>query len=291
MSRTHLSPGYLLAVLCTALLILVCGLPQPGSAQQWRAVQGDVLAIDLPAGSKHMQIRAFGKAWPWKILDDQHIRAWVGIDLGAKPGNHAIFIRSDAGKQQHQVQVRAGNFRISRISVAKKMAEFDTPTLKRIRADQAAIKGTYAMQVKANPDIGITAQPVEGIVSTPFGARRYVNGQPRSPHSGLDIAAPEGTPIITPLAGRVLLAESMYLNGNTIVIGHGNGLVMVYSHMNTLELKKGDWVEANTRIGAVGMTGRATGPHLHWGVRFNQARINPASLLTTPEKDAANNRP
>jgi len=278
-------------MLLIALLPLFCGVAQQVEAHQWQAVQGDVLTIDLPAGSKHMQVRAFGKAWPWKMLADQHIRAWVGIDLGAKPGNHTILIRSDVGEQRHQVQIRDGNFRISRISVAKKMAEFDAPTLKRIRADQAAIKSTYAMQVKANPDIGITAQPVEGIVSTPFGARRYVNGQPRSPHSGLDIAAPEGTPIVTPLAGRVLLAESMYLNGNTIVIGHGNGLVMVYSHMNTLELKKGDWVAADTRIGAVGMTGRATGPHLHWGVRFNQARINPASLLTTPEKDAANNRP
>ncbi|MDQ6973094.1 MAG: M23 family metallopeptidase, partial [Mariprofundaceae bacterium] len=89
----------------------------------------------------------------------------------------------------------------------------------------------------------------------------------------------EGTPIISPLAGKVLLAESMYLNGNTVVIGHGNGLVMVYSHMHELKLRQGDRVEAGATIGEVGMTGRATGPHLHWGVRFNQARINPLSLL------------
>jgi len=258
----------------------VCGLPQPASARQWQAVQGDVLAIDLPNSGGKLQVRAFGKTWPWKQMDGQYIRAWIGVDLKAKPGKHKLLVRGGTIEQRHQILVTAGDFRISRIEVAKKMAEFDAATLKRIRADQAAIKATYAMQVKGNPDISIAAEPTEGIVSTPFGAQRYVNGEPRSPHSGLDIAAPEGTPIITPLAGRVLLAESMYLNGNTVVIGHGNGLVMVYSHMNTLEVKQGDWLEGGARIGAVGMTGRATGPHLHWGVRFNQARINPSSLIS-----------
>ncbi|OIO70699.1 MAG: hypothetical protein COY36_09400 [Zetaproteobacteria bacterium CG_4_10_14_0_2_um_filter_55_20] len=288
MRQTRSLPQRLWPVLCTALLILTCGLPQLASAQQWQAVQGNVLVIELPAADKHLQVRAFGKSWPWKQIDGQHIRSWIGVDLKAKPGNHKLLVRGDAGEQLHQVQVIAGDFRISRIKVEKKMAEFDAATLKRIRADQAAIKGTYAMQVEGNPDISIAAEPTEGIVSTPFGAQRYVNGEPRSPHSGLDIAAPEGTPIITPLAGRVLLAESMYLNGNTVVVGHGNGLVMVYSHMNTLKVKKGDWLEAGARIGEVGMTGRATGPHLHWGVRFNQARINPASLLTAQGNAASN---
>jgi len=279
-SKRTFIPKPLMSSLMLVGLILMGGLPQPASAQQWQVVQGDVVVIELPAvGNEHLQVRAFGKAWPWKQVDGQHIKAWIGVDLKAKPGNHKLLVRGETIEQQHQIQVEAGNFRISRIKVAKKMAEFDSATLKRIRADQAAIKQTYGMQVDANPEIGISVQPTEGIVSTPFGAQRYVNGAPRSPHSGLDIAAPEGTPIITPLAGRVLLAESMYLNGNTVVIGHGNGLVMVYSHMNTLEVKQGDWLEGGARIGAVGMTGRATGPHLHWGVRFMQARINPSSLL------------
>jgi murein DD-endopeptidase MepM/ murein hydrolase activator NlpD len=270
----------MLALLFIVLVGFICGQAQLASAQQWQAVQGDVLVIELPATGQQHEVRAFGKTWPWKQIDGQHIKSWIGIDLKAKPGNHTILIRGETIEQRHQLKVIKGDFRISRIEVAKKMAEFDAASLKRLRADQAAIKATYAMQVKGNPDISIAAQPTEGIVSTPFGAQRYVNGAPRSPHSGLDIAAPEGTPIITPLAGRVLLAESMFLNGNTVVIGHGNGLVMVYSHMNTLEVKQGDRVKSGERIGAVGMTGRATGPHLHWGVRFNQARINPSSLLT-----------
>jgi len=287
MNLIDASPKQLFAILFAALLLLICSLPQPAQAQQWQAVQGDVLVIELPATGAHNKVRAFGKAWPWKQIDAQRIKAWIGVDLKAKPGNHTILVRGDTIEQRHQLKVIKGDFRISRIEVAKKMAEFDAASLKRLRADQAAIKATYAMQVKGDPDISITAKPTEGIVSTPFGAQRYVNGAARSPHSGLDIAAPEGTPIITPLGGKVLLAESMFLNGNTVVIGHGNGLVMVYSHMNTLEVKQGDWIKGGERIGAVGMTGRATGPHLHWGVRFNQARINPASLLT-PTGNAEN---
>ncbi|MDX8391819.1 MAG: M23 family metallopeptidase [Mariprofundaceae bacterium] len=254
------------------------------AAQTWQGVQGDVLGITLPIAdnaieTKTTEIRAFGKLWPWKRLDGKHIHAWIGIDLTAKPGHHNIEIRSGKSRETHRINIEKGNFRISRIKVKKKMAVFDTESLKRLRADQAAIRATYTMHLPGNPAIGIRFQPVEGIVSTPFGAQRFVNGKPRSPHSGLDIAAPEGTPIINPLPGRVLLAESMYLNGNTVVIGHGNGLVMVYSHMQKLAVRKGAWLESGAAIGNVGQTGRATGPHLHWGIRFNNARINPLSLL------------
>ncbi len=258
-------------------LVFLCS--GTASAQTWQAVQGDVLSIDLPVSADAISVRAFGKSWPWKRLDEKHIRTWVGVDLTAKPGRHSIEIHAGKNRQTDYIEVKKGDFRISRIEVKKKMAVFDAKSLKRIRTDQAAIRATYAMQLHEKPAISIAFQPVEGIVSTPFGAQRFVNGEPRSPHSGLDIAAPEGTPIITPLAGRVLLVESMYLNGNTVVIGHGNGLVMVYSHMKKLTLHKGDWLEKGATIGEIGQTGRATGPHLHWGIRFNNARINPLSLL------------
>jgi len=260
--------------------------PTASPAQTWNVLQGDMIAIDLPATANPTAIRAFGKSWPWKRLDDQHIRTWIGVDLAAKPGSHDIDIRSSKNHKIEHVHVKKGNFRISRIEVKKKMAVFDAKSLKRIRADQAAIRATYAMSLPEKPDIGISFQPVQGIVSTPFGAQRFVNGEPRSPHSGLDIAAPEGTIIRNPLAGRVLLAESMYLNGNTVVIGHGNGLVMVYSHMRKLLLHKNEWIKAGATIGYVGQTGRATGPHLHWGIRFNNARINPLSLLKSSPQAA-----
>jgi murein DD-endopeptidase MepM/ murein hydrolase activator NlpD len=156
--------------------------------------------------------------------------------------------------------------------------------LKRIRADQKRLKNSYIARVDARPDLQISGMPVEGIMSTPFGAQRYVNGEPRSPHSGIDIAAPEGTPVVSPLAGRVLVVSEMYLNGNTIAIGHGYGVVSVFSHLKTASVEEGDWIKAGSEIGEVGKTGRATGPHLHWGVRFRQARINPESMIVKKQE-------
>lgn len=272
----------LVKLLATILLLLSCAMPRLAHALQWTATQGRLLTIDLPSGGKHLRVLAFGKTWPWKRLDNQHVRAWIGIDLRARPGKHDIIIHDDKGKRRDEVLVSKGNFRISRITVTRKMAVFDAPTLHRILSDQKDIRDTYTMPVKAHPDISITSKPVQGEVSTPFGAQRYVNGKPRSPHAGVDFAAPEGTPIIAPMAGRVLLAESMYLNGNTVIIGCGDDLVMIYSHMKALRVKKGDWVKKGERIGRVGATGRVTGPNLHWGVVFNKARIDPLSLLATP---------
>jgi len=268
------------AALVAVFFALCCLVPGTASAKQWTATQGDILSIDLPATGKHVQVRAFGKTWPWKRLDADTVHAWIGIDLKTKPGWHSIHVRSKAGRKTEHVRVMRGHFRISRITVKKKMAVFDSATLKRIRSDQASIHKAYTIPVSAHPDITISEQPVEGVISTPFGAQRFVNGEPRSPHMGLDIAAPEGTPIITPLPGRVLLASPMYLNGNTVVIGYGNGLDMVYSHLKKLRVKVGDWLKQGQQIGEVGMTGRATGPHLHWGVSFRQARVNPLALLS-----------
>jgi len=272
-----------MARLFVALFGLCCMFPvlTPlyAHAASWNVKQGDLLRLDMAVPRGDIRLTALGKAWPWKRLSNGRIRAWIGVDMAVKPGRYDINIRAQGGRIHHALHVIKANFRISRIHVARRMAEFNAVALARIRHDHAELKKAYGVHVDAAPDIAIAREPVDGIVSTPFGARRYVNGQPRSPHSGLDIAAAEGAPVINPLPGRVLLAESMFLNGNTVVIGHGRGLVMIYSHLKALHVRKGAWIRAGGLIGKVGKTGRATGPHLHWGVRFQGARINPASLL------------
>jgi len=260
------------------LMLFAAGVAHAG---ELAATQGDVIDAIAPAGQVATSLRCFGKRWPVKKLDDGLWHGWIGVDLKQRPGHYDLVWSTPAGELRERLIVQAGSFRISRITVEKKMAEFDAPTLARIRREVAALKATYTADVDANPAIVMHAPPAVGIESTPFGAQRFVNGEPRSPHSGIDIAAPEGTPVTAPLAGRVLLVADMYLNGNTVVLGHGNGLITVYSHLKSTPLKIGDWVETGERIGEVGMTGRATGPHLHWGIRFNQARINPDSLLKT----------
>ena len=263
--------------LLLAILLMAC---TTAGAREWNAVQGDV--VDATATGPVTALSCFGKRWPVKQTADGHWHGWVGVDLKQRPGTYDLIWSTPAGKVRDKLHVDKGSFRISRITVEKKMAVFDAPTLARIRKEIRKLKATYTVRVDAKPAIAMRQWPVHGIESTPFGAQRFVNGEPRAPHSGIDIAAPEGTPVIAPLAGRVLLFASMYLNGNTIVIGHGNGLISVYSHLGSTPLKEGDWVRAGERIGKVGMTGRATGPHLHWGVRFEQARVNPASLLNAP---------
>jgi len=253
--------------------------PLAVGAENYTATQGDVLTLhrEIPEGDA--SLTCFGKQWPLVREADGKVWAWIGIDLKTKTGNHPIIWKSGNWQQKDQLTVNKGEFRISRITVEKKMAVFGKEELKRIRADQKQLKDSYVATVDATPFIHITQLPTEGIESTPFGAQRYVNGEPRSPHSGIDIAAPEGTSVITPIAGKVLVAESMYLNGNTIAIGHGHGLVSVFSHLKSASVKKGEWIEAGQQIGEVGMSGRATGAHLHWGLRFQKARINPYSIM------------
>lgn len=261
------------------ITMMLCLLSAPLQAAEWQAVQGDVVRVSAAGGEK-LRLWCFGKQWPVKRLDDGRWQGWIGIDLKTKATNYPIEWSNGKRVVAHdRLLVSAGNFRISRIEVKKKMAEFDAETLARIRREVKALKATYTTAVQAAPAVHMAFRPCDGVESTPFGAQRYVNGQPRSPHSGIDIAAPAGTPIKAPLAGRVLLVADMYLNGNTVAIGHGNGLVTVYSHMRKTMVKAGDWIETGTEIGEMGATGRATGPHLHWGVRFNNARVNPASML------------
>ena len=121
--------------------------------------------------------------------------------------------------------------------------------------------------------------PTEGIVSSSFGLRRILNDQPRSPHSGLDIAASEGTRIRSPAAGIIVATGDYFFNGNTVLIDHGQGLITMYCHMSSIRVEVGQAVNKGQYIGDVGKTGRVTGAHLHWGVSLNNARVNPGLFL------------
>lgn len=122
-------------------------------------------------------------------------------------------------------------------------------------------------------------KPVDGPYSSAFGLKRFFNGQARKPHSGIDIAAPEGTPIKAPADGTIVLTGDFFFNGNSVFIDHGQGLISMMCHMSRIDVKEGDVIKQGDLIGAVGKTGRATGPHLHWTVSLNNARVNPKLLL------------
>ena len=121
--------------------------------------------------------------------------------------------------------------------------------------------------------------PVDGIISSRYGKQRYINDQPRSPHLALDIAAAEGTEIIAPAPGKVILVGDFFYSGNYLILDHGFGLLSSYSHMSKIHVQAGDYLNQRDIIGEVGSTGRVTGPHLHWSVYLEKKRINPESLI------------
>ena len=122
-------------------------------------------------------------------------------------------------------------------------------------------------------------RPADGRLSSRFGLRRIFNGEPRAPHSGLDIAVPRGAPIVAAAEGRVLAVDDYFFNGKTVFVDHGNGLLSMYCHLDRMDVKPGDTLRKGQRLGLAGATGRASGPHLHWSVVLNGTMVDPELFL------------
>jgi murein DD-endopeptidase MepM/ murein hydrolase activator NlpD len=206
--------------------------------------------------------------------------AVVGIPLAEKPGESKLKVSTPGATTEVAFSIKDKRYRTQNITVKNQRHVDPNPTdLKRIagetqRSDAALSKFTPT----AAPSLQLMS-PVEGVRSDSYGSRRVFNGQPRNPHSGMDIAAPKGTPIHAPAAGTVLEAGDFFFNGNTLYIDHGDGLVTMYCHLDSIKVKVGDRLAPGDLIGTVGATGRVTGPHLHWGVALNRAMVDPALFL------------
>jgi murein DD-endopeptidase MepM/ murein hydrolase activator NlpD len=219
--------------------------------------------------------------------------AVVGIPLSVEPGTRHVTIDASTGSFRHNFTVVEKAYPEQHITIAdQQMVTPAARNLERIRREAASMRAQYrrfeplAEPVQQSPFPML--QPVQGIVSSEFGLRRFYNGEARRPHSGLDIAAAEGTPIVAPAAGRVTLTGDFYFNGNTIFLDHGSGLITMGCHMSKIEVVQGQQVKRGQIIGRVGATGRATGPHLHWSVYLNAERVDPrAAIALFMTQDAA----
>lgn len=209
-------------------------------------------------------------------------QAVVGLPLALKPGAHELAVVRDE-KTERTVPFRVGtrNYDKQYVTLAnRRQVDPEPEDLRRIAREQDVLLRAFSTFSDFESDGLDFDLPSAGRVSGGFGSRRYFNNEPRLPHSGLDIAAPEGTPIRAPAAGRVLETGDFFFNGFTVVLDHGQGVVTMYNHLSKIDVAKGERVARGERIGAVGKTGRVTGPHLHWSVSLNNARVDPALFLS-----------
>lgn len=212
-------------------------------------------------------------------------RAYAGIDLQAPPGAQQLHIagRLPDGKTAAcaaPFTIRTGHYRVEKLTVAPEFVRPPASETARIQEEGERLRAIYEQASPERLWRGAFRFPLAGPPrGGNFGTRRVLNGEPRAPHSGLDIRAATGTPVYATQNGRVALAEPLYLSGNTVVIDHGLGLYSCYFHLSAINVKQGDDVSAGALIGRVGATGRVTGPHLHWGLIVNEAKVNPLEIL------------
>lgn len=209
--------------------------------------------------------------------------ALIGIDLEQPPGRRPFEITWKRGEKtevrRYAIQVLSASFGEQSMTLPEAMVNPDSLALARIEKEKESILATFGQSAGEKLWEGAFLVPTEGKPSGAFGRRRILNGQPRNPHSGEDISAPLGNPVLATNGGKVVLVGDRYFDGRSVVIDHGLGLFSMYFHLSDVSVREGERVARGQRIGAVGQSGRATGPHLHWGTRLNGARVNPFSLV------------
>ena len=206
--------------------------------------------------------------------------AIVGLPLSQQPGPAEIRIeRPGQASATLAFAVRAAHYRTQRLRVPPAQVELSAADLARVAAEHERIHAALAAFSDTMPATLRLVAPVNGARSSSFGLRRYFNGAARDPHSGMDIAASTGTPVHAAAAGVIADTGDYFFNGNTVLIDHGAGLITMYCHLSKIDVQSGQHVAAGEIIGAVGATGRVTGPHLHFAVALNRAFVDPALFL------------
>jgi murein DD-endopeptidase MepM/ murein hydrolase activator NlpD len=208
-------------------------------------------------------------------------QAIIGIPLDAAMGSHHLKVNVNGDESIHHFEITNKEYKTQHLTIKNKRQVNPTPQdLERIQQEQEIISKAKATWRDTDFVPLNLSLPAEGTYSSPFGLRRFFNNEPRRPHSGLDIAAVEGTPIKAPAVGYVVNTGDYFFNGNTVFINHGQGMITMYCHMKNINVEEGQKIKRGQLIGTVGRTGRATGAHLHWSVILNRTVVNPALFLS-----------
>ncbi len=272
----------------TTMLLLSLLASAVAAAPQHSPVPGGVAMLDVPELDGDAPVATFNGRRVMVQLVDDRCMAIVGLPLGTKPGEHALELEGVGGTRARLTfEVDRKDYETQRLTITdKRKVDPTQEDLVRIGKERKRISAALERWTDQPAVPTELIHPVAGVQSSAFGLRRILNDKPRNPHSGIDIAAAEGTPIVA--AGNGIISETggYFFNGNTVFIDHGQGLTTMYCHMSQIDVEPGQPVSQGDVIGLVGKTGRVTGAHLHWSVTLNDARVDPA-LFIPSESHAA----
>lgn len=276
-------PGNRLRRPLAALLLAALSLPALADGFITRLlnkpVPGGVAVVALPEQAAAPRATFRGKPLLTIREDGQRWIAIVGLDLNVTTGTQHIEL---ADGRQLAFNVGAREYAQQHITLKNRsQVNPDPAQLARIERELKEQTDAYAHFSPRQPSNLLFDRPVPGRQSSPFGVRRFFNGEERNPHSGLDFAASAGTPIKAPAAGQVILVGDYFFNGKTVFVDHGQGLISMFCHLSAIDVDLGQEVARGGVLGKVGSTGRATGPHLHWNVSLNGSRVDPAIFIGT----------
>jgi len=251
--------------------------------------QGSLLLVEVKSEKQLADLKGDwdGRSVPfWLEAGGEAVqKGLVGVDLEKAPGEYELKVTGQraAGEKvacSAKLEVKEGKFATEKLTVGKQFVEPSAEQIKRANEERQKLRDIFERVTPERLWDGKFRIPLEGVTTgSNFGKRRILNGNPGSPHSGTDFPAPTGTPVHAAQRGRVVLAEELFFAGNTVVVDHGLGVYTFYGHLSEIGVKVGDALEAGAVLGKVGATGRVTGPHLHWGLTVERARVNPLQIV------------
>ncbi len=250
------------------------------------AAQGQAVRLEVEHEPELTSVLAVwgDRAVPFVRRGERWVTA-IGVDLDARPGTHdaGLVLTFADGREERRSQpleVRAVEFPTTELRVEPRYVELAPEDQARAERESREIAAIYSQLTPEPYWREPFVVPIPGTTGgRNFGHRRIFNGQPRAPHSGADLRAATGTPVHASNRGRVVLAKELFFSGNAVFVDHGLGVYSVYLHLSEIHVEPGEIVERGQVVGLAGATGRVTGPHLHWGARVLDARVDPFSLL------------
>jgi len=251
------------------------------------AKQGDVGLLRVTGLKNLKNLEGEFKGIRFSMNPDSAGKAYealLAVDMDTKPGKYQVKVqgRDQEGKSlagASSLEVKKVSFKTQTLSLPSSMVDLDPTTLERVNAESQRVEAVFQRTRKEKLWKGRFLRPVPGEISTPFGLRRVINRQNKSPHSGVDLRAEEGTPILASNAGSVILVDDFFFSGKSVILDHGQGVYSMYFHLSEILVREGEKISKGDVLGQVGSTGRSTGPHLHWGVRVRGAKVDPFSLI------------